>query len=295
MSVVSISKPAKGTAVLQPNGYILYKPGRNFRGTVQDSFIVTLSDGKGGTIVETIRVKAFAAIAGRFQGLLGDESANAEIRATTGLTGETVTGYRGRISIALNDLASFSARLEVDDQVLRFKGMLTGALQFQRTMRIAGEPATLTMVYDDMADAWVVTLESSKIKVTNASSVSRSTKGRTRAGTYRLSLDRSQADGEGGEAVIRVGGSGRIAMLGVLPDGRRFSTAALECAEGAAIYAWYGNRNIPLSTLGGRLHPTAADSSTAWEGSVSWTHAIFGTGTETVRLMLAAPDEVAAH
>ena len=50
--------PANGTVVVRPDGTYTYTPNANFNGT--DSFVVTVSDGKGGTTTVTINVTVTA-------------------------------------------------------------------------------------------------------------------------------------------------------------------------------------------------------------------------------------------
>ncbi|RYD99075.1 MAG: tandem-95 repeat protein [Sphingobacteriales bacterium] len=53
-----VTPPAHGTLVLNPDGTYTYTPNANYNGT--DSFVVTVSDGKGGTTTVTINVTVTA-------------------------------------------------------------------------------------------------------------------------------------------------------------------------------------------------------------------------------------------
>ena len=52
--VAGLMQPAHGTAALNPDGTITYSPAVNFNGN--DSFIYTVSDGRGGTATATVNV-----------------------------------------------------------------------------------------------------------------------------------------------------------------------------------------------------------------------------------------------
>jgi hypothetical protein len=47
---------------IQPNGFVTFTPGTSFLDSVRDSFVVTISDGLGGTYKRTINVNSFTPI-----------------------------------------------------------------------------------------------------------------------------------------------------------------------------------------------------------------------------------------
>ncbi|RYX78190.1 tandem-95 repeat protein, partial [bacterium] len=54
LTFTTTTPPTNGTVVLRPDGTYTYTPNANFNGT--DSFVVTVSDGKGGTTTVTVNV-----------------------------------------------------------------------------------------------------------------------------------------------------------------------------------------------------------------------------------------------
>ncbi|GFZ33597.1 hypothetical protein CSC2_41230 [Clostridium zeae] len=54
LTITSVTKPAHGTAVINPDGTISYTPDHNYNGT--DSFSYTISDGNGGTATTTVSI-----------------------------------------------------------------------------------------------------------------------------------------------------------------------------------------------------------------------------------------------
>lgn len=54
LTIISVSDPDHGTAVLNPDGTITYTPDADYNGT--DTFMYTVSDGRGGTNTATVTV-----------------------------------------------------------------------------------------------------------------------------------------------------------------------------------------------------------------------------------------------
>ncbi|MHA3775299.1 Ig-like domain-containing protein [Verrucomicrobiota bacterium sgz303538] len=292
LTVISISRPSKGTATLQPDGYILYKPRAMFRGQVEDTFTVTLSDGKGGVTNVVMTVRAFAAIAGTYQGLLADSPAPAHV-GLAAATSNVAEGYRGRITVALTDRATFSAKLELDGKTHRFSGGLTGALQFERVLRIGGRKATLQMKYDDMANRWIVTLQGAELDVRNAGDISRMTKS-NRNKAARYTADIRQKDGvssDQGAAVIRVRKSGVVSTVGVLPDGTAFSSSShMDSAGNVPIYRWLGGSRATFApSVGGIWHLGPRENTSSVTGEIRWRRSLASAGSSVVEVLEAAP------
>lgn len=251
LTVISVTQPRFGRVTIRPNGTVLYRPRINFSSTTVDTFTVTLSDGRGGTTTETITVRSFAAIAGRFQGLL-------ENTFVPPLPAEPTV--RGRLTVNLNKRASFSARLEIDGTVSRFSGTLTGALTFTRTLRIGGQVNTFTLTYDDLSDNWSVSLTGAGLSVQEDPSglERRPTTQRIPTSFNVLLVPRTNVVLPG-TAIIRVGRTGAVSIVGRLPFGAALSSGSFLNATGAAaIYDWVptgpqsvgGTLQIPALPLG---------------------------------------------
>ncbi|HEX8296047.1 MAG TPA: Ig-like domain-containing protein [Chthoniobacteraceae bacterium] len=280
LSVIAVSQPRFGRVTIQPDGTVLYRPRLNYTSTTTDSFTVTISDGNGGTTAETITVRAFAAIAGTFQGLLADAAAPVVpvAPAIGALAG------RGRLTVTLNNLATFSAKLELDGAVSRFSGTLRGALTFQRTLRIDGQLATITLTYHDLTDRWSATITGPGLSVRqNSSGINRRSRAVRIASVHRVQLAPRVGAAAPGGALIRVSRIGSVSAVGMLPDGAPFSlTSMLDGNGSAAIYDWF----IPTRTsLAGNFQLPAIPNATPtgiWELSDD---AAGGTVTEILDLV----------
>ena len=251
---------------MQPDSTVLYRPNINYRATTTDSFTVTMSDGNGGTAIETITVRSFAAIAGDFQGLLENTAPS-----SLGLASAVETpSARGRLTLTLNNRASFSARLEIDGAVFRFRGTLRGALTFQRMLRVDGQETTLTLTYDDMSDRWSATLDGTGISVQQDISgiTRRSLKLRT-ASAYRVNLAPRNTAAASGEAIFRVNRRGAVSVTGTLPNGVPFSSASrLDSNGSASIYGWV--RKTAGAVAGEVQLPSSATGTPA--GALEWSN-----------------------
>jgi hypothetical protein len=232
LTAVSVTRPRFGTATLQPNGFVLYKPNRLFKGSVTDSFTVTLSDGRGGTTEATFTVRSFDVIAGTFQGLLvNDASPLVPLAAAP-----VAPAYRGRLTATMNGRASYSARLELDGTVTAFTGTLTGALQSTRKIKVAGKPATVTLRYLDLTDSWEITAQGNGWSVRGAGEVRRVTKSSLAKTANYTTLYSGTAgsawESSPGQGSIALRTTGASSVSGRLPDGRAFTAGARLDASG---------------------------------------------------------------
>ncbi len=238
LTVTAVTQPRFGRVKILPDGNVLYRPRLNYTTTTTDTFTVTISDGKGGTTIETIRVRSFAQIAGTFQGLMVNTAP--PIMPIVPVAPTT----RGRLKITLNNSAAFSARLEIDGSVSAFTGKLVGALTYSRTLRIAGQSATVTVTYDDLADSWSATVTGPGLDVEQEAVylVRRPMKKRAAAVYPVQQLVPRGSVVAPGTALVRVNKTGSVTIVGKLPSGAAFSSSAyLDVANSAPIFDWVPN------------------------------------------------------
>ena len=263
LTVTAVTQPRFGRVTIQPNGMVLYRPRVNFTSNTTDTFTVTLSDGNGGTTTETITVRSFSAIAGRFQGLL-------EETFVPPLPAEPVV--RGRLTVSLNNRASFSARLEVDGTVARFSGTLTGALTYTRTLRIGGQLDTFTLTYDDIADTWNASLTGAGISLQqDPAGLERRPRMNRIPSSFNVLLVPRTNLFVPGMAVIRISRIGTISIVGQLPLGAAVSSSASLSATGsAAIYDWVpaGPQSVGGTLQLPALPLTIPTGDFQWKGNV---------------------------
>ena len=242
-TIVSVSQPRMGKVAIMPNGYARYTPGRMFRGNVTDSFIVTLSDGKGGITTTEITVRSFDTIAGTFQGLIEESAVVPPPIAPLVAAAPALPPYRGRITATMNGRASFTAALEVDGRVARFTGTLTGALQAEKKVRIGKSVATVKLKYADLTDSWQVTIEGLDKPLQTAGDMFRSVKSTRKTPAVFNVLVRAQAGSSfetaPGAAVLSMRANGATTIVGKLPSGAKFSMGSrLNGVGGLKVYRW---------------------------------------------------------
>jgi hypothetical protein len=263
------------------NGYIRYKPGRMFRGNVTDSFVVTLSDGRGGTVEARITVRAFDTIAGTFQGLLVDA---APMPLAQPAQPSALPAYRGRLTATMNGRAAFSAKLELDGKVVRFTGTLTGALQATRKISIGGKAATATLNYNDLSDSWNITVLGSDFLVQGSGTVQRAVRsGRAQTAVFDVGMNPQMGSpwfASPGAATLTLRPTGVATMAGKLPDGTPFVIGARRVAGvGLPLYRWLGAATATdVPVLGGALQFTGAANDLVG-GNVVWRHGALSGGS----------------
>ena len=243
----------------------------NFLGRIQDSFVVTLTDGAGGTIQKTIIVKDFASISGTFQGMLIPA---ANVQAASPATG----ALAGRVTITFYDRATFTAQLRLHGQTIRLGGTLTGALQFTKTIRLKNGLKTLvSLSYDDVTDSWTASLGGS-LALESAAPIARASRSAgALAGRYTsvfvpsaLGDDQPQA----GFGAILVEKNGAASIIGRIAGGHAFTMGARLLPGGDASYF----RSSKSFTLAGTLD--FSDPHAAPTGSLQWDYMTSGSAGE---------------
>ena len=257
-TIVSLSKPRFGSVSIRPNGFVLYRPRANFGG--RDSFIVTLTDGTS-TIQKQIIIKDFTALKGTFQGLL-----------TSGVTTRVAApaAAEGCFTITLTDSAKFTAKLNLNSETIRFAGTLTGALRFEKNIRLRdGRTALLVLLYDDLRDTWNVTT-SGDITLSSAVPIPRALKSaKSLAGRYTSAfIPEAPAGNQSsvGFGAISVAKNGAANVVGRLAGGKAFTMSARIAADGRAQYFLSGN----TFTLIGAIDFTGAQVSPT--GNLTWSY-----------------------
>ena len=259
LTIVSVTQPQFGKAIIKPNGTVLYRPNVWIRRTMVDSFIITLSDGRGGTTTETITVRSFGAIAGTFQGLLGDTAPPPAAAIPA--------GARGRLTVTLTNRAAFTARLQLDGAVFPIAGTLEGALTYQRKLLIDGEKATLTLTYHDLTHEWSMTLVGPGISVEDVDGITRRATAPRTPAVHRVALAPRTSTESAGTAIVRQGSRGTMSVVGVLPNGAPFSSGARRDGNGsAAIYDWISDT---VGSVAGNVKRPAGAAATPI-GTLRW-------------------------
>ena len=262
-TIVSVSKPARGSVTIRPDGFVLYKPRANFVGRVQDSFVVTITDGAGATIQKTIIVRASGSVAGAFEGAL---SSGGNARIST--LGESNLG--GRITINFGANAALTGKIMLRGETIRFSGVLAGPLRLEKDLRlIGGRRARLTLVYDDVTDTWNVTV-TGDISLTSTVPIPRVLKvAGSLAGRYSTALTPESATGAEahvGYGSVSVSKGGSAKFVGQLAGGGAFTMSARLLEDGTGTYFM----SAKTFTLAGAMN--FADPTSVVTGSLRWNY-----------------------
>ncbi len=238
LTVVSVSKPKFGRVVIMANGYVKYVAGLSFNNpTTTDSFTVTVRDARGGLSTMVVRVASFNSLNGTYQGLVSSSAPSA-----------AAAPIDGRLTVTLNNAASFSGVLQLGTTRLPFTGRLESRLDYLKKLKVAGYPNAKLHV------AYLVETKTFAAEVTGLDhpmqapdglrvvSKRHAVSGLAYAGNYRADVLLRGADPSmpAGDLTVKVNASGMATLRGFLPDGRAFVTSAGVFASGAMpIYTPY--------------------------------------------------------
>ena len=262
--IVSVSKPARGRVTIRPDGFVLYQPRANFIGKVQDSFVVTITDDAGATVQKTILVKASGSVAGRFQGFLIEDGGNTGAAAA-------VEPADARVTIVLGANAAYTASVNLRGETVRVSGQLAGPLRSEKNIRLSGgRKARMVLVYDDVTDAWNVTI-TGDISYRSITPIRRAVKKSAlrseRFTSTFLPAGEFAGQPQVGFSTMKVGTSGSIRIAGRMAGGGAFTTSSLLRGDGTATFYLAPKTSTLAGTLSFTDEPASPTGVLEWRYS----------------------------
>jgi hypothetical protein len=169
-----------------------------------------------------VEVAAFNSLKGTYQSLI-TSPLSLQLRS-----GEIQEPIAGSLTLTLANGATFSGMLQLGTQRHTFSGRLSGALKYERKLKVKGFPeATLKLAFLSETKTFSAEITGLGQVLTAVRGLRITTRqhalnGESFSGNYRanLQLRRQESDGSPEELVVKVSRKGRAVYRGSLPDGR---------------------------------------------------------------------------
>ena len=269
-TVISATSGGKGRVQILSDGYIRYRPTRDFLRDTSDTITLTLRAPDGTTITRTITVGSFGAIAGRFQSLLTTDSPLPRLSSPAKVASADNT--HGLININLSASAVVSGQVRLEGETLSFRGGVTGGVSFVKLNSKHGKNHwDISLVYSEETGSWAISLKKHGGATYDGTGIRALKNSILLAGqknTFFGESELGQADFGSGRIVI--GKKANVRIIGMLDGARRAFTSSAAILENfqipyfqkASIGGDYGT-----ISLGGALFMDAPNASGWFEGN----------------------------
>lgn len=257
--ILSVTQPAHGTVVINPDGTLTFTPNAGFHGYTQFSY--TAGDGQGGELTETVTITNwFAASAGNYAGL----------SLAAGLTNES-SGY---LKATVAPSGAFTARLTVAGIAYPFAGAFDQYADYQKAIPRPGQSDLEVSLHLDAAADISGTISDGATASTLLAN--RLVFGRAlaapQAGRYAALVSDNNSVPGFGRLLVTVAPGGTVTAAGLLADNTPVSTGACLNADGSIPFYTGVNRTGSLAGSFFGVLTLAPGSTPQCTGTYAWFH-----------------------